>query len=125
MTMHRRATGRLRTGVLFRMSVGRRNNADPRWLLPIICRLGHVTKREVGAIRIFEQETKFEVAEHAAARFAAAVRRSSSDEDIRIKPVVGPRRPAPGGDHETGARGRVSPTKRPEARGGKPSRRSA
>ena len=28
--------------VWFRMNVGRRHNADPRWLLPLICRCGHV-----------------------------------------------------------------------------------
>jgi ATP-dependent RNA helicase DeaD len=73
----------------FRMSVGRRNNADPRWLLPIICRLGHVTKKEIGTIRIFDQETKFEIAQSIASKFAAAVRKAN-DEDIRIEPAEAP-----------------------------------
>jgi ATP-dependent RNA helicase DeaD len=73
----------------FRMNVGRRNNADPRWLVPIICRLGHVTKKEIGVIRISDRETKFEIAEHIAGRFAASVRRSSNEEDIRIEPASG------------------------------------
>lgn len=72
--------------VWFRMSVGRRNNADPRWLLPIICRLGHVTKKEIGSIKIFDRETKFEIAKSHAPKFAAAVRKAS-DEDIRIEPA--------------------------------------
>jgi ATP-dependent RNA helicase DeaD len=77
----------------FRMSVGRRNNADPRWLVPIICRLGHVTKKEIGSIRIFDRETKFEIAEAIAGRFAAAVRRATpNDEDIRIEPAGTPDR---------------------------------
>jgi ATP-dependent RNA helicase DeaD len=77
----------------FRMSVGRRNNADPRWLVPIICRLGHVTKKEIGSIRIFDRETKFEIAEAVAGRFAAAVRRATpNDEDIRIEPAGMPDR---------------------------------
>jgi ATP-dependent RNA helicase DeaD len=90
--------------VWFRMSVGRQNNADPRWLLPIICRLGHVTKKEIGPIRIFDRDTKFGIVEHAAARFASSVRRSSNDEDIRIEPADGAapargakRPPHPGG----------------------------
>src|SRR3546814_4287367 len=37
--------------VWFRMDIGRRQNADPRWLLPLLCRRGHITKNEVGAIR--------------------------------------------------------------------------
>ncbi|MDQ4060949.1 MAG: DEAD/DEAH box helicase [Pseudomonadota bacterium] len=73
--------------VWFRMSVGRRNNADPRWLVPIICRRGHVTKNEIGVIRIFDRETKFEIAEHAAGRFAASVHQST-EEDIRIEPAA-------------------------------------
>ncbi|MGQ3073732.1 MAG: DEAD/DEAH box helicase, partial [Ferrovibrionaceae bacterium] len=44
----------------FRMPVGRQANADPKWLIPLICRLGHVTKKEIGAIRVFDRETKFE-----------------------------------------------------------------
>ena len=46
----------------FRLPVGRRNNADPKWLVPLICRLGHVTKKDIGQIRIFDNETKFEIA---------------------------------------------------------------
>lgn len=74
--------------IWFRMSVGRSNNADPKWILPVICRLGHVTKKEIGVIKIFEKETKFEVAESVAARFASAVRRSS-DENVHIQPAAG------------------------------------
>nr|WP_046863967.1 DEAD/DEAH box helicase [Microvirga massiliensis] len=74
--------------VWFRMNVGRRNNADPRWILPVICRLGHVTRKDVGTIRIFDRDTKFEIAEHAAARFAASAARTPDDEDIRIEPAA-------------------------------------
>jgi ATP-dependent RNA helicase DeaD len=89
--------------VWFRMNVGRRNNADPRWLVPIICRLGHVTKREIGTIRIADRETRFEIVQDVAPRFAAAVRRATNDEDIQIDladavlPPSGARGPKPGG----------------------------
>ena len=82
----------------FRMSVGRRNNADPRWLLPIICRLGHVTKKEIGTIRIFDRETKFEIVKSAAPKFTTAVRKTN-DEDIKIEPAG-----APGAAREGAAR---------------------
>ncbi|WP_112663701.1 DEAD/DEAH box helicase [Microvirga flavescens] len=72
--------------VWFRMGVGHNHNADPRWLLPIICRLGHVTKKEVGSIKIYDRETKFQIAKSFAPRFAAAVRKAN-DEDIRIEPA--------------------------------------
>ena len=74
--------------VLFRMNVGRRNNADPRWLLPVICRLGHVTKKEIGANRIGDRETMVEIARSVAPRFASAVRRAS-DDDVAIVPAEG------------------------------------
>jgi ATP-dependent RNA helicase DeaD len=47
--------------VWFKMNVGRRQNADARWLLPLLCRRGHVTKSEIGAIRIGQDETAFEI----------------------------------------------------------------
>ena len=87
----------------FRMSVGRRNNADPRWLLPIICRLGHVTKKEIGTIRIFDSETKFEIVKSAAAKFTTAVRKTN-DEDIKIEPAG-----APGAAREGADRGDAKP----------------
>ena len=34
------------------MDIGRSQNADPRWILPLLCRRGHITRNEVGAIRI-------------------------------------------------------------------------
>jgi len=74
-------------GAWFRMNVGRANNADPRWLLPLICRIGHVTKRDVGAIRISDNETRFQITTEMAAKFAGAVRRSG-DEEVRIEAVA-------------------------------------
>ena len=55
--------------VWFRAGVGRKNNADPKWLIPLICRLGGITKQEIGVIRIFDRETKIEILADAAARF--------------------------------------------------------
>jgi ATP-dependent RNA helicase DeaD len=83
-------------GIWFRMDVGRNGNADPRWLLPFLCRRGHVTRQEIGRIHILGRETQFEVAPYAAARFAAAARRAEGD-DAHIKvepmqPVKGPPR---------------------------------
>ncbi|RDI60619.1 DEAD/DEAH box helicase [Microvirga subterranea] len=94
--------------VWFRMNVGRRNNADPRWLLPIICRLGHVTKKEIGSIRIFDQDTRFEIAQSVAPRFASAVRKTN-DEDIRIEPAEGARAEHRGGKKAAPAKGGKKP----------------
>jgi ATP-dependent RNA helicase DeaD len=68
------------------MNVGRSGNADPRWLVPLICRRGHVTKSEIGAIRIFDRETKFEVNEAVAKRFQSAISQVEKPE-VRIEPL--------------------------------------
>ena len=73
----------------FRISVGRRGNADPKWLIPMICRLGHITKKDIGSIRIFDYDTKFEISAEAATKFGAAVQ-STVREDVSITPTTAP-----------------------------------
>jgi ATP-dependent RNA helicase DeaD len=79
--------------VWFRMDVGRRHNADARWLLPLLCRRGHITRGEVGAIRIAANETLVEVQRAVAGRFADAVKRTAGDGDdgamVKIEAVDG------------------------------------
>jgi ATP-dependent RNA helicase DeaD len=72
-------------GVWFKLSVGRKQNAEPRWLLPLICRAGGITKRDVGSIKIFETESQFEIAPRRAEKYAASISRSGTiDGSIRI-----------------------------------------
>ncbi|MGD9508015.1 MAG: DEAD/DEAH box helicase [Geminicoccaceae bacterium] len=79
----------------FRINLGRSRNADPRWLIPLICRRGHVTKREIGSIKVSERETRFEIAAHAAERFATAAARPDKEEpSVRIE-ALRDARPAP------------------------------
>jgi ATP-dependent RNA helicase DeaD len=70
----------------FRLDVGRKKNADPKWLLPMLCRKGNITRQDIGVIRIFDHETKVEIAEGAAAQFAANMRRPGGD-NIRVERV--------------------------------------
>jgi ATP-dependent RNA helicase DeaD len=104
--------------VWFRMDIGRRQNADPRWVLPLICRRGGVTKNEVGAIRIAPNETLFEIHPAAAQRFLQSIKRTAGkdDNDVTIEPAAGgpAHGAAPGGPqrHRRGgppARGRPGP----------------
>ncbi|WP_033074026.1 DEAD/DEAH box helicase [Sphingopyxis sp. MWB1] len=89
-------TGARREGfddsVWFRLDVGRRQNADPRWILPLLCRRGHVTKHEIGAIRIGPNETLFNIPLAIADRFAEAVERTAGqdgedDSGVTITPA--------------------------------------
>jgi ATP-dependent RNA helicase DeaD len=73
----------------FRLSIGRSKNADPKWILPLICRLGHVTKKDIGQIRIFDNETKFQISEEMSPRFAEAVKATAAD-DIKVTPSTMP-----------------------------------
>ncbi len=74
--------------VWFRLNLGRRDNADPRRLLPMLTRRGGIDRQEIGAIRIFDRETKFEVRGNAASRFAQAFARNGSPE-IQVEALVG------------------------------------
>lgn len=87
--------------VWFRLNLGRRDNADPRRLLPLLTRRGGLDRQEIGAIRIFDRETKFEVRGHAAARFAESFARNGSPE-IQVEALPpdfapAPRKGPPGG----------------------------
>lgn len=76
--------------VWFRLNIGRHQNADPRWILPLLCRRGHVGRGEIGAIRIAAHETLFEVPSTLASRFLDAVRRTAdAEDDIDIQPFNG------------------------------------
>jgi len=65
--------------VWFKIDLGRNKNAEARWLLPLICRRGHLTKRDIGAIRVFERETRFQIVAEAADRFEAAAAKADGD----------------------------------------------
>lgn len=84
--------------VWFRMNIGRRQNADPRWLLPLLCRRGHMTRSEVGAIRIQASETHFAIPRAAAARFADAVKRTANDSQDDETAILFERIDGPGSD---------------------------
>lgn len=92
--------------VWFRTSVGRAKKADPKWLLPLICRLGGVSKREVGAIRITDHETRFQIAAAAVDSFVSSVG-EAGDNEIRIERADGPptqESPRPRGDFNRSSR---------------------
>ena len=63
--------------VWYRMDVGRNQNADPRWILPVLCRRGHITKKDVGAIRIGPNETFVQVPRAISDKFGQALARTA------------------------------------------------
>ena len=65
-------------GVWFQVSLGRKQRAEPRWLLPLICKAGGITKKDVGAIRIDDRFSTFQIATGSAGNFAASVLRNGT-----------------------------------------------
>ncbi len=67
--------------VWFKIGIGRRQNAEPRWVLPLLCRRGHITRNEIGAIRIGQHESWFQIPRAIAPKFADALKRTASGDD--------------------------------------------
>ena len=59
--------------VWFSLSVGRKQNAEPRWLIPMLCRNTQISKREIGAIKMQQTETYVEIAADSVDAFEAAL----------------------------------------------------
>ncbi len=57
----------------FSVDVGREGKAEARWLLPMICKAGGITKNEIGAIRIQPNETYVEISAPAVPGFLKSV----------------------------------------------------
>ncbi len=86
--------GMAEASVWFRAAIGRRKNAEARWLLPMICRRGGIDKRDIGAIKVMDTTTEFEISERVAESFAAKVRRPDKEDSIRIEPLADAERQA-------------------------------
>src|SRR5262249_33512023 len=106
--------GMAEASVWFRAAIGRRKNAEARWLLPMICRRGGIDKRDIGAIRIMDTTTEFEISERVAESFAVKIRRPDKEDSIRIEPLAD----APqGGNTAHSARDKVRDARGPKQRG--------
>ncbi|WP_425475481.1 DEAD/DEAH box helicase [Mesorhizobium quangtriensis] len=102
-------------GVWFTLSLGRKQRADPKWLLPMICKAGGVSKRDVGSIRIDDTETRFEISAEKARDFAERISKPGGTErGIVITPSV------KRGETKTDRKVKASqnPFKKPHRKGG-------
>jgi ATP-dependent RNA helicase DeaD len=77
-------------GVWFTLSLGRKHRADPKWLLPMICKAGGVTKRDVGSIKILDLETRFEISADKAREFGEKATAGTLEKGVRISPSSPP-----------------------------------
>ena len=111
-----RPDNRFTDGAWFTVSVGRKQRAEPRWLLPLLCKAGHVTKHEIGSIRIFDTELHFEVVATRADDYARTIEQNGTGEkgvDIR-RLEGGPASEGPRGPKKPHRKGQFDPSdKRP------------
>lgn len=82
--------------IWFRLDIGRSNGADPKWILPVLCRRGHVSRNEIGAIRIGPQESFVQIPRAIADKFADAARRTGEQEREAGEESLGIERSATG-----------------------------
>jgi ATP-dependent RNA helicase DeaD len=94
-----------RDSVLFQVNLGQESKAEPGWLLPLICRRGGITRREVGAIRVLASHSEFEILGEAASDFELA----ASQPDPRAQNVHIQRK------HRPGRSSQASPSSRRES----------
>ncbi|MEQ9316960.1 MAG: DEAD/DEAH box helicase [Henriciella sp.] len=60
-------------GVWINVSVGRKSGAEPRWLLPMLCKSGGLDRSQIGAIRIEENHTRVELRPDSIESFFAVI----------------------------------------------------
>ncbi len=103
--------------VWFSVSLGRNDDAEPRVLLPMLCRMGDLTKDDIGAIRVQPSHSFIEVLASRADHFLAAIgpdmaleggakltrldKAPNLDRDNKGKPGRGPKPTGPRGPRPT------------------------
>lgn len=77
-------------GAWFRINVGHAHRADPKWLLPMLCRRGGIQKQHIGGFRVMRHETRVLIHPAVAERFAKAIEKPDpADPNIRVVPWFG------------------------------------
>jgi ATP-dependent RNA helicase DeaD len=87
------------------LSVGRNVSAEARWILPMMCGAGNLTKDKIGAIKIQQTETFVELTADAVEGFFEAVGASGKmEKDIVVKRINGTPSMSSSSRADTGAR---------------------
>ncbi|MEO1399225.1 MAG: helicase C-terminal domain-containing protein, partial [Pseudomonadota bacterium] len=72
------------------LSVGRKQNAEPRWLIPLMCNAGGLSKPAIGYIRIEQNQTHIELDATKAERFVEAIGPDKTlEKNIRVTILAG------------------------------------
>ena len=72
------------------ISVGRRQHAEPRWLIPLLCNAGGITKRQIGQIKMQNEETFVQLDGDKAEAFMMALGPNNTlEKNITVKMLDG------------------------------------
>lgn len=72
------------------LSVGRRQNAEPRWLIPLLCNAGGISKRQIGQIKMQNEETFVQLDGDKAEAFMMALGPNNTlEKNITVKTLDG------------------------------------
>ncbi len=72
------------------LSIGHDMSAEARWILPMLCGRGNITKRNIGAIKIHQKETHVELTADCAESFFKAVGESGKiEQNIAVTRLQG------------------------------------
>ena len=78
-------------GVWFSLSVGHKDTAEPRWLLPMLYRVGNVAKGGIGAIKVYNSESHVEIAPDSVYKFMESLGPDNViEKGIVVKRLDGP-----------------------------------
>jgi ATP-dependent RNA helicase DeaD len=73
------------------LSVGKANRAEPRWLLPMLCKQGGLKKEAIGAIRVRDEVTYVQLDAEGASEFLTRMENGDTLEDgISLQRADGP-----------------------------------
>lgn len=120
----RRPRGRsdFENGEWVSLGVGRRQSADPKWLVPMLCKNGGFSRDQIGSIRISPNETHVELRPDAAAQLMdRAGAEQIIDKSLYVQRVSGPedmtaRQDDDGPSQRRGKRRDDAPRERPARR---------
>jgi ATP-dependent RNA helicase DeaD len=72
-------------GAWVSLSVGRTKQAEPRWLIPMLCKAGGISKRQIGSIRVEQNETYVEIDAASVDEFIARIGKGGHiEKSIRV-----------------------------------------
>ncbi len=76
-------------GAWISLSVGRKQQAEPRWLIPMLCKTTTLTSKEIGAIRAQYTETFVEIHKDAIDGFMGSLENSMLEKTVTVKRLDG------------------------------------